>query len=152
GRMVGFDGLLGLCVVASLAAAHIAMSAPRIRWCWWLSSAAACGLGLLTKGPVSIVLIAGPVLLYQGLDPRAARITKSVWVAWLCVALAVAAPWFAFVQANEPGFANLYFWQHHVVRFLAPFDHQEPTWFYLPGLLLGLLPWTLLLPSFVFFL
>jgi 4-amino-4-deoxy-L-arabinose transferase-like glycosyltransferase len=38
------------------------------------------------------------------------------------------------------------------VRFLVPFDHAEPFWFYLPGLLLGLGPWLLLLPRLLRFL
>jgi dolichol-phosphate mannosyltransferase len=49
-------------------------------------------------------------------------------------------------------FAASFFWKHNVVRFLAPFDHVEPVWFYLPGLLLGMLPWTLLLPGMARFL
>src|SRR5262249_27406913 len=32
-------------------------------------------------------------------------------------------------------------------RFLQPFDHEEPFWFYFPGLILGLLPWALLIPG-----
>ena len=34
----------------------------------WLLSAAACGLGVLTKGPVAIVLIAAPLLALGFLD------------------------------------------------------------------------------------
>jgi hypothetical protein len=38
------------------------------------------------------------------------------------------------------------------MRFLAPFDHLRPIWFYVPILLVGLLPGTLLLAPFVRFL
>jgi 4-amino-4-deoxy-L-arabinose transferase-like glycosyltransferase len=48
---------------------------------------------------------------------------------------------------QRPEFAADFFWRHNVVRFLAPFDHAKPVWFYLPGLLLGLLPWWLVLPG-----
>ena len=51
-----------------------------------------------------------------------------------------------------PDFAYTFFWRHHIERFLTPFDHEKPAWFYLPGLLAGMLPWTLLLPGFVRFL
>jgi 4-amino-4-deoxy-L-arabinose transferase-like glycosyltransferase len=50
---------------------------------------------------------------------------------------------------QHPDFLEHFFWQHHVIRFLKPFDHQEPFWFHLPGLLLGMLPWTVLLPGLV---
>jgi hypothetical protein len=38
------------------------------------------------------------------------------------------------------------------VRFLLPFDHEEPFWFDLPELALSLLPWVLLVPGLVRFL
>lgn len=149
GRMLAFDGLLGLWVAAGLAAAHVAVMGPRLHRGWWLTSAAACGLGLLTKGPVAVLLIAGPVLIHQFLEQRAARVGLRGWLAWSGVVIGVSAPWYIGVMAVEPGFFDYFFWRHHVQRFLTPFDHQEPAWFYLPGLLLGLLPWTLLLPGFI---
>src|SRR5262245_12271845 len=57
GRMLAMDGLLCLWVVTALAAGHRALSGPAPRWGWWLLSAAACGLGILTKGPVTLVLV-----------------------------------------------------------------------------------------------
>lgn len=151
-RMLTMDGLLCLWVVASLAAAHVAVMDGRLRRGWWLVSAAACGLGLLTKGPVSLALVAVPVLIHQGLDPRAARLRWRSWATFLSVAVGLAAPWYAAVWAAEPEFGSYFFWKHNVVRFVAPFDHQEPAWFFLPGLLLGMLPWTLLLPGLIRFL
>jgi dolichol-phosphate mannosyltransferase len=74
------------------------------------------------------------------------------WTAFLLLALAVAAPWYVAVMVCEPDFAYTFFWRHHIERFLTPFDHEKPAWFYLPGLLAGMLPWTLLLPGFVRFL
>jgi 4-amino-4-deoxy-L-arabinose transferase-like glycosyltransferase len=49
----------------------------------------------------------------------------------------------------RPDFAVSFFWKHNVLRFIAPFDHAKPIWFYLPGLALGLLPWALLIPGLV---
>ena len=70
-RMVSMNSLLTLWVVAALAAAHLALARPRLGRRWWLLSALACGLGVLTKGPVALVLVAAPTLLYQLLDRRA---------------------------------------------------------------------------------
>jgi dolichol-phosphate mannosyltransferase len=151
-RMLTMDCLLCLWVVAALAAAHVAVADGRWRRGWWLLSGTACGLGLLTKGPVALVLVVVPVLVHQGLDPRAARLRWRSWVAYLGVAVGLAAPWYAAVWAAAPEFGRYFFWTHNVVRFLAPFDHQEPAWFFLPGLFLGMLPWTLLLPGLIRFL
>ena len=46
---------------------------------------------------------------------------------------------------TEPTFAEYFFLKHHVERFVSPFDHAKPLWFYVPQVLLGILPWSLLL-------
>src|SRR5581483_192464 len=116
---------------------------------WWILSAVACGPGLLTKGPVALVLVATPLVLYRFLEPRCHRPSFRDWSLFVLVALAIAAPWYVAVMIQVPDFAYSFFWRHHVERFLTPFDHEKPAWFYLPGLLAGMLPWTLLLPGFL---
>ena len=147
GRMLSFDILLALWVTAALAAVHVAMLGPRFRPGWWLVGAIACGLGLLTKGPVALALVAVPVAALAWIDPRLSRPGLMAWAAFLAVAVAIAAPWYVAVCLRDPEFAGHFFWKHNVLRFVAPFDHARPVWFYLPGLLLGLMPWTLLLPG-----
>lgn len=145
GRMLGFDVLLMLWVTASLAAAHVALLSG-LRWRWWLLSAAACGLGVLTKGPVAFALVVPPLVAVAWLDRRLARITWRRWLAFAGVALLVAAPWYVAASVARPGFAGDFFWRHNVERFVTPFDHAKPVWYYLPGLAAGLMPWALLLP------
>ena len=72
--------------------------------------------------------------------------------AFLAVVLALALPWFVAVCVYLPDFAGYFLWHHNVVRFLHPFDHLQPLWFYAPVLLFGLLPGTLLLVPFARFL
>lgn len=151
-RMLTMDCLLCLFTAAGLAAGHAAVVGGRLRLKWWLLSAAACALGVLTKGPVALVLIAAPTAVHAFLERRSARITARQWAAYLAVVVGLAGPWYAAIEVAEPGSAWAFFWKHNVIRFAAPFDHPEPFWFYLPPLLLGLLPWSLLLPGFVRFL
>ena len=151
-RELTMDCLLCLWTTAALAAAHAALLGRRLRVGWWLLSAVACALGVLTKGPVALALVAAPTAAYALLERRAARITLRQWAVYLVAVLAVAGPWYAAILAAEPDFVWSFFWKHNVVRFVAPFDHAEPVWFHLPSLLLGMLPWTLLLPGFVRFL
>lgn len=149
GRMLTMDGLLGLCVIAALASGHVALDRKSLGWGWWLLSACACGLGLLTKGPVTLVLVAVPLLVYQWIDRRAARWRWHAWLLYVAAAAGLAAPWYVTVASRDPGFADHFFWKHNVLRYVAPFDHAEPVWFYVPSLALGLLPWTLLVPALV---
>jgi dolichol-phosphate mannosyltransferase len=151
-RMLTFDAVLCLCVLAALAAAHTAVSGARLRRGWWVLSAVACGLGLLTKGPVALVLVAGPVLAFAVLDGRVARPRWRNGLAYLATSAAVALPWYAAIAYRQPQFLTSFLWTHNVVRFLQPFDHEEPVWFYVPELALSLLPWVLLVPGLVRFL
>jgi 4-amino-4-deoxy-L-arabinose transferase-like glycosyltransferase len=143
-RLLTMDALLCLWVILAWAAAHAAVQHGLLSGRWWLASALASGLGLLSKGPVALVLVVMPVLVYQVLDRRSARPRLIPWLLYLTVALASAAPWFLAVQARCPEFAGYFFVHHHVDRFREPFDHGEPFWFYVPELLVGLFPWTLL--------
>jgi dolichol-phosphate mannosyltransferase len=145
GRMLTMDGLLNLWVVTAMALAHGAIRGPTLRRWSWLLSALCCGLGLLTKGPVALVLVVVPLLIWQALDRRTARVRPFDWMIYLGTAGSLALPWYVAVAWKVPTFAGEFFWTHHVVRFLAPIDHSEPFWFFIPGLVLGMFPWTLLL-------
>jgi 4-amino-4-deoxy-L-arabinose transferase-like glycosyltransferase len=151
GRLLTPDGLLGLWVTTALASGHLALrdGEQGRRRGWWWASALACGLGLLTKGPVALALVLPPLALLTLLDRRSAQPGWRGWGLYLAGAIGVAAPWFVTVSALEPEFVGYFFWTHNVVRFVAPFDHAKPAWFHLPLLLVGLLPWVLLLPGLV---
>jgi dolichol-phosphate mannosyltransferase len=149
GRMLTMDGLLCLWVVASWAAAHAACRTGALAWRCWLVSAAACGLGLLTKGPVALALAVVPLAAYTALDRRAARPGLWAWLVYGALAAGVAGPWYVAAAVCDAGLTVDFFWRHNVLRYIRPLDHAEPVWYYLPGLFLGMLPWTLLLPPLV---
>src|SRR5262249_44096534 len=148
-RMVTMDSLLCLCVVAALAGAHLALSGDSFRWRPWLASAIACGLGVLTKGPASLALVVCPILAFSFLVPKGRRPPIWAWLTYVGLALGVAMPWYFAVTASDPAFIDYFFWRHIVERFVTPFDHQEPFWFYAPEILGGMFPWTLLVPGLI---
>jgi 4-amino-4-deoxy-L-arabinose transferase-like glycosyltransferase len=148
-RMVSMNSLLTLWVIAALAAAHRALAGPRLSRRWWLLSALACGLAFLTKGPVALALVAVPVLLYQVLDRRCARLEWRSWAAYVGLVALVGLPWLVILAVRDPAFVYYFVWIHHVRRVLAPIDHPQSFWYYGPVLLVGMLPWALLLPGLV---
>lgn len=143
GGMVAMDSLLCLCVTAALALAHLAMIEKRLAW--WLLSALACGLGILTKGPVAAALVVVPVGVWMQIDRHRLGFRWNWWIGYLLMSLATALPWYVAAALRAPGAAGDFFWLHNIVRYLTPFDHEKPAWFYVPGLLVGMLPWSLLL-------
>ena len=116
------------------------------RWCW--IGYLAIALGVLTKGPVGAAL---PVIAMVGFlawqrELRGATGRFHVIVGGLIV-IAVCAPWFVVMTLREPGYFDFYFIGEHLRRALVPdYSHTESFYFYLPVLVAGLLPWSLMVP------
>ena len=106
---------------------------------WLLFFAAFLGMSMLAKGLVGPVLGGLAVLCFGS---RAVRDVARPGPALAFVA--VAAPWYALCYArNGRVFLEEFFWKHHVTRFVAgELEHNQPVWFFLPVLAVGLLPWT----------
>jgi 4-amino-4-deoxy-L-arabinose transferase-like glycosyltransferase len=106
-------------------------------------------LAVLSKGLVGILIpvaVAGIYFLWRrdwSLPLRA----RPWW--GLLALLVLAAPWFLLVSQRNPEFAHFFFVVQHFQRYLstAGFDRYQPAWFFIPVLLLGVLPWTTLLPG-----
>jgi 4-amino-4-deoxy-L-arabinose transferase-like glycosyltransferase len=152
GRLLLMDSLLTLWTTLALLSAFEAVRGERLRWGWWLLASLACGLGVLTKGPVALMLLLPPLWMQRWLTGSGCRIGRSAALVFLLVVLAVTLPWYVAMSLRVPAFARDFLWEHNVRRFLAPFAHEHGIWFYAPVLLGGLLPGTLLLVPFVRFL
>jgi len=115
------------------------------RWVFY----GAMGLGVLAKGPVGAVLpitAAMVFLWWQG--ELGAGIKKLKPASGLVLTAAIAVPWFVAVAIRMPDFLWFYFVGEHVRRFFqATYSHGEPIYFYIPVLLAGLLPWSLVIPA-----
>lgn len=149
GRLLILDGLLAACTTVALFAMFEAVRGSRVVWSWWLVAALATGLGILTKGPVAVLLLVPPIWLHRRLSGASCRIGFGPLGAFLGVLLLVNLPWYIAIGLRAPVFLRYFFWEHNVVRFVAPFDHIRPVWFYLPILLLGLLPVGVVAPALI---
>ena len=139
GRLLVLDGLLTLWVTLALLTAYVAQADKRLTLGWWCVAALACGLGVLTKGPVTLVLVLPPLWTHRRLV-AAAAISWRAWLGLYVIVLMVNLPWYAAVCWRQPEFIRYFLWQHNVERFVEPFDHVRPVWFYGPIMLFGLLP------------
>lgn len=148
-RLLLLDGLLTLCVSMSVLCGFEAVRTGRLKIGWWLASALASGLGFLTKGPISEVLLFVPLWAYAFLSSSSARVRWYWYVLFLAIVIAVNVPWYVAMYQEQPQFLRHFFWQHNVMRFLQPFDHLEPIWYYAPILIAGLLPGTILLVAYM---
>jgi 4-amino-4-deoxy-L-arabinose transferase-like glycosyltransferase len=115
-------------------------SAPERRW--MLLAWGAAALAVLSKGIV-VGVLAGAALVLYTLSERDARTWRRLHP-WPGAALfaAIAAPWFLVVSLRNPSFPGFFFVHEHFARFLTTVHQRvEPWWYFLPLLLLGVLPW-----------
>jgi 4-amino-4-deoxy-L-arabinose transferase-like glycosyltransferase len=145
GRLLLLDGVLAFWTTLALFSAYEAVRGLRLRWGWWLLAAVACGFGVLTKGPIALVLLAPPLVLQRWLMGKQFKISASAYAAFLAVMFAVALPWYVALCLRIPDFARYFLWEQNVQRFLMPYAHEQGFWYYGPVVLAGLLPGTLLL-------
>ena len=128
--------------VLAFTRAQCAVPASSAERNWMLAAWAAAALGVLSKGIVVGVLAGGALVVYTLIerDPRPwRRLHPATGVPLF---LALAAPWFILVSLRNPGFAGFFFVHEHFTRFLTTVHQRvEPWWYFLPLLLLGVLPW-----------
>ncbi len=109
-------------------------------------------LGLLAKGPLALVLIGFPVVVWWwSSENKRACLQALPWGRGLLLTALLAFPWYIAAEIKTPGFLHYFIVGEHVLRFLDPGwqgdlygnAHQRPhgmIWMYL---LVAALPWSL---------
>jgi 4-amino-4-deoxy-L-arabinose transferase-like glycosyltransferase len=152
GHMLTLDMGLTFFMSASVFAVALAQrdssgAKERRGWMWVAWGAAA--LAVLSKGLVGVVLPAGAVALYILIGRDWKLLSRLHLFSGGALFLALAAPWFVAVSLANPEFFRFFFIHEHFERFLTrEHDRYEPAWYFVPILLLGILPWVAsLLPA-----
>ncbi len=144
GRTITLDMAVSVLLSAALLAFLLGTREPpggRRRGYMWTFYACAA-LATLTKGLIGIVLpgmiIGAWILLLNNW-----RVLREMYLpSGLLLFLAIAAPWHVMVADANPEFLNFYFIHEHFMRFTTTIHRRyQPTWFFVPVLLVGFLPW-----------
>ncbi|HET9743655.1 MAG TPA: glycosyltransferase family 39 protein [Terriglobales bacterium] len=102
------------------------------------------GIGTLAKGPVAPGLAFLIVLIFAGLRRDWRLVLRSWWWPGAIIYFAIVLPWYIAVQRANHEFFKVFILQHNLERFATDlFQHRQPFWYYVPVLLLSLLPWTI---------
>ncbi len=124
---------------------------PTLRWWplnhptlqWLVAGWAFCGLAVLSKGLIGVVLpalIIGPWLLAQGRWRDTLRLLHPIG---LGVFAAIALPWMLLMQQRYPDFFDYFIVEQHFRRYAASsFNNVQPIWFLWGVLPLLTLPWS----------
>jgi len=101
------------------------------------------GLGVLAKGPVAVLLALLVVAIFAAAIHDLEMLKETFWIPGIAILLAVTLPWYVAVQLSNPEFFRVFILQHNLARFGTNlYHHPEPFWYYLPVVLLALIPWT----------
>jgi 4-amino-4-deoxy-L-arabinose transferase-like glycosyltransferase len=140
------DMTLALCLILALYGLYAWVQTNQGRWI--ALAGLMTGLGMLTKGPVALVLIGVQTLAYLLLTRQPKRLlSPALWLGFaLC--LGVGLPWFLLmIHLHGQLFINGFLEANNVTRYLQA-EHQEtsPVWYFLEVLPLFFFPWSLALP------
>lgn len=115
-------------------------------WMWLAAASAACAV--LIKGLIGIVfpgLIIGTWLVTTGNIKQIKRLHLG---SSLVIFFVLAAPWHILVSLQNPEFSYFYFIEQHFLRYTTmDVGHYQPSWFFIPCLVLGFFPWIGFLPQ-----
>ncbi len=142
-RAATADALLNLWLAGAGYAAWLWLREGRQRWLYL--GYLAMALGFLTKGPIAVLIPAGAVFLWCASRRQWLALRRSLLAPGpILLFFAVAAPWFIIQTYQEGmGFLSGFFLKHNLSRFDAPMEgHGGNPFYYVPVLLLSLLPFT----------
>ncbi|MCP9774732.1 glycosyltransferase family 39 protein [Cyanobium sp. WAJ14-Wanaka] len=108
-----------------------------------------CGIAVMAKGPVGLLLPGLVIIGFLFLKGQLfSEIRATPWIPLVSLFLGVTLPWYvAATQANGWEFLQRFIGYSNFQRFTSVlYSHPGPPWFYLPWLLLLMLPWSLFLP------
>ena len=149
--LVMFDAPLTACVLGALAGGVLA-ARRRSPWPWALVGAC-LGLGILSKGPITLLHALPPLLLAPSwLDRGRRQGSLGKWYLGLAAAIvlgaAIALAWaIPAARAGGPAFGLDILWRQTAHRMVRAFAHARPPWWYLLVLPVALAPWSLWLSS-----
>ncbi len=110
------------------------------------------GLGFLQKGIIGIAFPALIGTLYLLSEKRFRTFCQLHLGKGLVLLILMIAPWYYFAERATPGFLHYFFITQQFDRLLstAEFNNPTPVWFYLPLIVVGFFPWSLLIPNLIF--
>jgi 4-amino-4-deoxy-L-arabinose transferase-like glycosyltransferase len=113
---------------------------------WMLLAWAGMALAVLSKGLMGIILPGTAVFLYCMVQRDLAVLKRMNWLPGIAIFLLITAPWFYLVMKANPEFFGRFFIYEHYTRFTTKdLGRYQPWYYFVPILLAGALPWTVLM-------
>jgi 4-amino-4-deoxy-L-arabinose transferase-like glycosyltransferase len=142
-RRIFIDIYVTCFMALTLALFVLAERDPARRRLWLLLTYVAIGLGVLTKGPVALVLPAAVLFVWLAAERRLGDLRRMLLVPGILIVAAIVAPWYVALYLQH-GWEHIvsFFVGENIGRFTeAMVPEGRGITFYVPVLLTDLFPW-----------
>jgi len=148
-RIVLTDVVLTVFILLSMLSFYVGHTKNKTNF--YIFSYLFSGLAVLTKGPIGVIIPFSIIALFFIIQKEWALWRRFLfcWQGWLLF-LVVTLPWYGFVSLRfGKDFLSGFFLHENIQRYFITAEHQSNnTWYFYPAvILLGLFPWSNLLPS-----
>ena len=150
-RWVQVDMLLCAFVTLSLSLFYYGYTNPGARQKAFLLGSFCMGLGVLTKGPMAIVLPYLTIALFLALQGQIKEFLNRRLILYLGAVFVVSIPWYlASYSRGGADFTRELILKHNFQMFLETWSHKQPIYYYLWNLPWEFSPWVVFLPAAVY--
>ena len=121
---------------------------------WWYAFFIGIGLGLLSKGPIILILTITPIFIWLLIYKEELKKLKNIPIInGLILTILISFPWYYFSELKSPGFIDYFIFGEHFRRFfdsswkgdLYGFPKQQPFGIIWLFSILGIFPWSILI-------
>ena len=121
---------------------------------WWYGFFMGIGLGLLSKGPIILILTIPPILIWFLVYKDELKKLKKIPIfSGLSLTFLISFPWYYYMELKSPGFIDYFIYGEHFRRFLDSgwkgdlygFAKQQPYGIIWLFSIIGIFPWSLLI-------
>jgi 4-amino-4-deoxy-L-arabinose transferase-like glycosyltransferase len=86
---------------------------------WSLAVFAALAFGMLTKGPIAVVIFGFPVALWSLWNRSWLAFKYHRWIYGILLFTAICLPWFLMAEKHNPGFLRYFFINENLMRYIS---------------------------------
>ena len=137
------DSLLNMFIAFSMFSLYLYLKENREKYL--LLAFAFIGFGFLTKGPVAVLVPLATYFIYSLIHKNFKKFLKDTFnIKGILIFLIIALPWYTLEYLDQgQKFIDGFFLKQNLKRFDTSFEHHKGSLFYyIPVVLIGLLPWT----------
>ena len=150
-RRIFIDIYISLFMALTLLFFALSERYPERRRLWLVSMYVAAALGVLTKGPIALVIPALVFGLYLLIHRELGRIAEMMLPLGALIVIAIVAPWYVALYQRS-GWTDIvsFVVGENIVRFtegIGASQNARGWWFYVPIVFSDSFPWSLFLPA-----